>query len=91
MVKVKFEAREVDAWREPAPDGDGTAWTYNASYYIGTFKSAAKDPRRAFTRYLKARGIVFKRNRTRIYDDGDIIEITDRKTGEPLYCAITRY
>ena len=84
--KYSYEIREIDAWS----DSD-SGWTWIASYYIGTMETAAADVRRALTAYLKRRGIVFKPNRTIIYDDGSIIEIQDRKTKEPLYAAIPNF
>lgn len=82
MQKYSYDVREIDAWTDPAG-----GWTWNSSYNIGTMETTG-DPRRALAAYLKKRGIVFKRNRTRIEYDGDIYEIQDRKTGEPLYAAI---
>lgn len=82
-IEMKYEVREIDAWM----DADGWAW--NTSYFLGTFETRAKDEKRAFCNYLKkTRGIVFKKNRTRIFWDGDVYEICDRKTGEPLFAAI---
>ena len=83
---MKFEIREIDAWM----DCDG--WTWNSSYHIGEFTTNAKNEKRAFTNALaRIAGIRFKLNRTIIYDDGDIIEIQDRKTHEPLFAAIPIY
>lgn len=80
---MKFEVREIDAWM----DVDG--WCWNTSWRLGDFETRAKNEKRAFCDYLrKTRGIVFKKNRTRILFDGDVYEIVDRKTGEPLFAAI---
>lgn len=80
---MKFEVREIDAWM----DEDG--WSWNTSYFLGNFETHAKNEKRAFCNYLRStRGIVFKKNRTRILDDGFVYEIVDRKTGEPLFAAI---
>lgn len=82
-MKTRFEIRQVDAWH------DGIWWTYNTSYKLGEMLTSAKNEKKAFANYLKNKhGIVFKKNRTRIEFDGDIYEITDRKTGEPLFAAI---
>ena len=90
--KFKFEIREIDAWTEPGPDDDGRpAWTWNTSYYIGDMETAAAKPQRALAAWLKKRGIVCYPARVRYHDDGDIIEIQDRKTGEPLIAAIPKY
>lgn len=84
MSKIKFEVREVDAWKYD------DFWEWNTSYFIGTFTTSAKNEKRAFTNFLRKHGIVFKVNRTLIdtQDGGGIYEIIDRKTKEPLYAAI---
>ena len=79
---MKYEVRQIDAWN--SPDG----WTYNDSFRVGEFHTNARNEKRAFTRFLNRHGIVFKKNRTRIEYDGDIYEIQDRKTKEPLFAAI---
>lgn len=79
---ITFEIREVNAWN--SPDG----WTYNETYRLGSFTTAAKDERRAFYRALNRLGIRFYRGRVRAVDDGTVIEIIDRKTAEPLFVAI---
>lgn len=84
--KYSYDVREIDAWSDPE-----SGWTWNTSYHIGTMETAAEDVRRALTAYLKRRGIVFKLNRTIIYDDGSVIEIQDRKTKEPLYAAVPNF
>lgn len=83
--KYAFDVREIDAWSDP----EG-GWTWNSSYHIGTMETAG-DARRALTNYLGKHGISFKLNRTLIQDDGDVIEIVDRKTKEPLYAAIPNF
>lgn len=84
--KYSYDVREIDAWSDPE-----SGWTWNASFHIGTMETAAEDVRRALTAYLKRRGIVFKLNRTIIYDDGSVIEIQDRKTKEPIYAAVPNF
>ena len=84
--KYSYDVREIDAWSDPE-----SGWIWNTSYHIGTMETAAEDVRRALTAYLKKHGIVFKLNRTIIYDDGSVIEIQDRKTKEPLYAAIPNF
>ena len=79
----KYEIREIDAMH------DGESWYWNTSYFYGIMNTRAKNVKRAFTAYLRREhGIVFLRNRTRIEYDGDVYEILDRKTGEPLFAAI---
>lgn len=89
--KFSYDVRQVDAWSEPDPDAAGAAWTWNESWSLGTMETAA-DPRRALPAYLRRKhGIIFKKNRTRIIDDGSIYEIQDRKTQEPLFAAIPNF
>ena len=87
MKRYSYDIREIDAWGNKI---DGFEW--NTSYYLGTLETSAQDERKAFTRWLKnKRGITFKKNRTRIEYDGSVYEITDRKTGEPLFAMIPNY
>jgi len=76
-----YEIRQVDAWMYD------DSWTYNTSYHLGTFTTAG-DPARAFRRALAKLGITFYRGRTATEYDGDVFEIVDRATREPLFCAI---
>ena len=82
---MKYEIRQIDSLY------DGDTWTWNSSYLLTTFQTKAKNEKRAFVNALKKYGIAFKKNRTRIEYDGDIYEITDRKTGEPLFAMIPNY
>ena len=84
--KLSYDVRQIEAWADPE-----SGWTWNSSFHIGTMRTAA-DPRRALPDYLRRHyGLKFKRNRTRIAYDGDIYEIQDRKTKEPLYAAIPNF
>lgn len=87
----RYEVREVDAWPEYETDDpdEVPTWTYNTSYRIGEFATASEDVGRAMRRYLKQRhGVTFYRGRTRTEYDGDVWEIVDRKTRQPLFAAI---
>lgn len=64
-----------------------TGWTWNNSIAIGSL-STQGNAHRALTRALAKMGIRFRCGTTRIVDDWPIIEIQDRKTGEPLFAAI---
>ena len=86
MEKAKFDVRQVDSLCDI--EFDFLSWYWNASYYLFSFETSAKNEKRAFTQALKKHGITFKKNRTRITFDGDVYEITDRKTGEILFAAI---
>lgn len=77
----RYEVRQVDAYLYD------DCWTYNTTYLIGTFSTYAEDIPRAIRYYLKSQGITFAKGRTRTEYDGDVYEIVDRKTGEPLFCA----
>ena len=79
---MKYEVREIDAMH------DGESWYWNSSYHMGEFTTRAKNEKRAFCDFLRKNGIVFKVNRTLIDFDGDVYEILDRKTKEPLFAAI---
>lgn len=79
---MTFEVQQVDAIM-----CDG-GWSYNQTWEMGTLRTETKNVKRAFTNYLRKKGITFKKNRTIIEDYGDIIEILDRKTKEPLFCAV---
>lgn len=83
---MKYEIRQIDAWNSPE------GWTWNESFHIGEFHSNAKTNKawkRTFTKALQHMGITFKLNRTLIdCQDGEILEIQDRKTKEPLFAAI---
>ena len=80
--KTTFEVRQIDAIMYD------DCWTWNTSYYIGTFKTSAKNEKAAFMKYLKSLNIRFKLNRTLIEYDGSYYEVIDRKTKEPLFAAI---
>ena len=81
---ARFLVRQVDAWVS-VEDG---LWDYNNVWNIGEMETDAKNERKALTRYLAKKGIVFKKNRTRIEFDGDNYVIVDRKTAEPLFDAV---
>ena len=80
---AKFEIRQIDAL---SIEGEG--WYWNTSYHIGEFNTNAFDHKRAFLYALHKLGIVCKRGRMAVVYDGDIYELQDRRTNEPLYAAI---
>lgn len=82
MDKCKYEIRQIDAWNSEE------GWTWNESYHLGDFTTAAADHKKAFLNALKRLGIVSKRGKTKVVFDGDIYELQDRKTDEPLFAAI---
>lgn len=79
-----FEIRQVDSYRE-----ENDSWTWNTSYRLSDFSVAdTTNIPRKFIRELKKLGITFKPGRTLIYDHGDLLEVVDRKTKQPLFAAL---
>lgn len=81
MGKTKYKIKQVDAWAECE------SWTYNNTFVIGEFSTSAKNVKRVFLNNLHNLGIVCKRGKTVVYDNGDYLELCERKTGKPLFCA----
>ena len=79
---MKFEIRQIDAWF------DGESWIYNESFPIGEFSTKAENVKRAFCCALHGLGVVFYRGRVVVVDEGDLLEVQNRKSGEPLFVAI---
>lgn len=79
-----WEVRQIDAICED------NNWIWNSSISVFEFNVREGNPNviRAFYRALKKYGVVFKPGRVLCIDDGDILEILDRKTKEPLFAAI---
>ncbi len=81
-----WEVRQIDAICED------NNWIWNSSILVLVFEFNAREGNRnvirAFYRALKKYGIVFKPGRVFCVDDGNILEILDRKTKEPLFAAI---
>lgn len=77
-----YEVREIDAYLYD------DSWTYNTTYRLGAFTTTG-DPARALRRYLKTHhGVTFYKGRTVTEYDGDVYEIVDRATRQPLFAAI---
>ena len=82
-MKTKWEIRQIDA----IAYDDG--WTYNESWHLGVMKTSSKHLNKAFTNWLRnTRGIRFRTGTIRIEDQGDLLEIQERKSGRPLFVAI---
>ena len=81
---LRFEIRQVDAYEE-----EDLCWRWNESIRLSDFTVASTTslPRK-FVRELNKLGIHFAPNRTLICDDGDLLEIVDRKTKQPLFAAL---
>jgi len=86
-----YEVREIDALAEyddPDDPDEMPSWVWNTSYRLGTFTTTG-DPARALRDYLRRHhGVTFYRGRTVTEYDGDVFEIVDRATREPLFAAI---
>lgn len=80
---IKTELRGIDAWR----DEDG-GWTWNDSWVIedGIYILESELTPRKILRYLRQWGYLTEssKGRVQVVNDGDIIEILDKNTGEPL-------
>ena len=82
---VHIDIREVDAWYYGVDEG----WTYNQTFHICSIKTKANNIGQAILRTLKKRNIRFKKGTIRVDESTwNIVEIQNRKTGEPLYCGI---
>ena len=82
-MKYKYELRQIDAW---ADVGDG--WTYNETWKLAEYETEATDEKRAFLYQLHKLGISCKRGKCVVISDGSLLELVDRKTFEPLFCAV---
>lgn len=86
MNTYKYELREIDALME-----DENIWYWNTSYNIGTFTTKASDHKQAFLRAIHKLGITCKRGKCYVTYDGDVYELRNRKTDEPLLAAIPMF
>ena len=86
---MTLEIRKVEAWRD-----EENGWYYNSTIHLGTFNLPRdiKNDKAAFLRRVKQLGYTCKRGRCRVENlNGDLLEIQDRKTGEPLIVGILSY
>ena len=79
---MKYELRDVDAMIE------GDSWCYNASYKMSEFICKTDNPKRAMLKALHKAGVSCNRGKCVVIDDGDILELIERKSKEPLFCAV---
>ena len=82
-MKYKYELRQIDAWAE----GEN-GWYYNQTWKLAEYETEAQDEKRAFLRQLHKLGISCKRGKCKVVSDGSLLELIDRKTEEPLFCAV---
>ena len=81
MEKIKYEIVQIDAI---AYDED---WVWNDILTTWEFVTRAKweNGKKAFTRYLRSKGITFRKGCTTIETDGDGWTIFERGTHRPLF------
>lgn len=79
-----YELGYVDAYED-----EESCWCWNESIRLSDFTvvSTTNIPRK-FVRELHKLGVYFVPNRILVYDDGDLLEIVDRKTKQPLFAAL---
>ena len=82
-MKYRYELRQIDALRE-----DEFSWYYNETWKLAEYETAAQDEKRAFLRALHKIGVSCKRGKCKVVSDGSLLELIDRKTEEPLFCAV---
>lgn len=87
MNKYSYEVKQIDAWMGP-----DNQWYWNDAYNLGILTTAAvtkQGLKKALVMYLcnHARILVNLR-KTRCDYYGDILEIHDRSTDEPLFAVI---
>lgn len=80
---MKYEIRQIDAMNI-----EGEGWYWNTSYKLGEFTTHSMDHKRAFLHALHKINIVLKRGKTAVINDGEIFEVQDRRTQQPLFAAI---
>jgi hypothetical protein len=82
-MERKYEIRAVEAWA--SDDG----WTWNESFHLADFNYQGGDLKNRFLYELHKLGTFCKRGRCVVVDDGSVLELQDRKTGEPLYACLS--
>ena len=85
MNKYQYEVKQIDAWRDP----DG--WYWNDVYHLGILNTAAgtkQGLKKALIMFLNNAGILLNSRKISFYYDGDVLEIHERFTGEPLFAMI---
>ncbi len=82
--KCHFEIRQIEDWDDPE-----SGWIWNTSYHLGEFAVLdSANEKRAFLNALHKLGITLARGAYVVVCDGNIYEVQDRKTGEPILAAI---
>ena len=81
MCERKYEVFQIDA----IAYDDG--WTWNDSFKLGEFETRADNTGRAFTAWLRKKGITFRKGCTFGESDFDGYTIMERSTRRPLFHA----
>lgn len=85
--KYRYEIRQIDAWATDETDDGFPLWSWNESWHICEFESAAENIGRMFLRKIHALGIYFTAKVKVVYD-GSIYEIQRCDNDEPLFALL---
>ncbi len=80
---MRYEVRQVDAWA----NCEGM-WEYNETWRLFEFTARGGDDRRSFRRALNRHGITLTPKCRTYSPDGSLLEVIERKTRKPLFCAV---
>lgn len=87
MNKYSYEVKQIDAWMGPDDE-----WYWNDVYNLGILTTTAgteQGLKKAFRMFLINHAHIFLNSSdVRYYYDGDVLEIHDRLTDEPLFAMI---
>lgn len=87
MNKHSYEVKQIDAWMGP-----DEGWYWNDVYELGILNTAAgtkQGLKKALIMFLiNHAGILLNSRKISYYYDGDVLEIHDRFTDEPLFAMI---
>lgn len=81
---IDFDILSVDAYDEY---GTGGNWVWNYALHIGKMKvEDCRDDVKAFKRWLWNHGV--KLRGFEVVSDGEILEVCNRESGEPVFAAV---
>lgn len=87
MNKYSYEVKQIEAWLGPDDE-----WYWNDVYNLGILTTTAgteQGLKKALRTFLINHAhILLNSSNIRYYYDGDILEIHDRLTDEPLFAMI---
>ena len=84
--KYSYEIRKIDAW-----GNSEEGWTWNNSIHISDLETRSEDHKRAFVSKLRKLGVDVNLERLAVEYDGDVYELCNKETGEPLYAAVPNW